>query len=245
MSERAGHKGSPPFRPLGRATIASGEDRFVATARLLVSSGDLSHRIALALLASASFIVASASAANAADIPVKALARVAPVPSYGWSGFYIGGNVGYGVARNPSGLTRITLDGVIHETFNLSPHGVLGGGQAGYNWQSSDWVFGIETDIQASAQTDATTCITSCFGIIGTISQKLPLVRHATRAAWLDQRSGAVLPHRRLGVRARQNQREREPRRRLQLAQLQPQQIGLDHRRRHRSASHWQLGPRR
>jgi outer membrane immunogenic protein len=31
-------------------------------------------------------------------------------------------------------------------------NGVIGGGQAGYNWQRDKWVFGLEADIQASGQ---------------------------------------------------------------------------------------------
>jgi outer membrane immunogenic protein len=31
-------------------------------------------------------------------------------------------------------------------------NGVIGGGQIGYNWQQSNWVFGLEADIQGSGQ---------------------------------------------------------------------------------------------
>jgi outer membrane immunogenic protein len=37
---------------------------------------------------------------------------------------------------------------------NIDPSGVAGGGQVGYNWQSGQFVFGAETDIQASAADD-------------------------------------------------------------------------------------------
>ena len=40
-------------------------------------------------------------------------------------------------------------------TFPLN--GVIGGGQIGYNWQFSNWVFGFEADIQASGQKGSTT----------------------------------------------------------------------------------------
>jgi hypothetical protein len=45
-----------------------------------------------------------------------------------------------------SGLTILTL---VSETFrtSLRPDGILGGVQAGYNWQSDSLVFGIEGDI--------------------------------------------------------------------------------------------------
>src|SRR5262249_2688253 len=49
------------------------------------------------------------------------------------------------------------------EQFNFSPAGVVGGGQAGFNWQAAPfWVLGIEADLQASGQRDDLTCIQNC-----------------------------------------------------------------------------------
>src|SRR5262249_22490897 len=54
--------------------------------------------------------------------------------------------------------------------FNLSPDGVIGGGQIGYNWQFSPiWVVGIEADIQGSAQKDTRTCVLPCGTGINTV----------------------------------------------------------------------------
>jgi outer membrane immunogenic protein len=84
------------------------------------------------------------------------------------------------VARNPSDSI---FDAASHgETFNLRPQGVFGGAQFGYNWQAApNLVLGIETDIQASAQTDSTTCVDLCVlpsggssGIFTQVTQKLP-----------------------------------------------------------------------
>jgi outer membrane immunogenic protein len=58
-----------------------------------------------------------------------------------WVGPYIGGNLGYGWGNATNSATR--------------PDGVLGGLQAGYNWQSGALVFGVEGDLQLSAA-DAT-----------------------------------------------------------------------------------------
>jgi outer membrane immunogenic protein len=93
--------------------------------------------------------VLSGIAAQAADLPTKAPSYIAPAPVWSWTGFYAGLNGGYGWATGG-------LDGVV------------GGGQIGYNWQSSAWVFGIEGDIQATGQKDSTT--------IGafTVEEKLP-----------------------------------------------------------------------
>lgn len=81
----------------------------------------------------------------------------APTPVANWSGFYLGGNVGSGTARDRSSLLAAG-----NPQFNLSPDGYLGGVQGGYNWQAANWVFGVETDIQASSQRDNRTCIRNC-----------------------------------------------------------------------------------
>jgi outer membrane immunogenic protein len=78
-----------------------------------------------------------------------------------WSGFYLGGNFGSGMARDRSTLTTIPAS-AINERFNLAPAGIIGGAQAGYNWQAANWVYGIETDIQGSSQRDNRTCVLSC-----------------------------------------------------------------------------------
>jgi outer membrane immunogenic protein len=84
-----------------------------------------------------------------ADLPVKATPIVkAPVAPYSWTGWYIGGNAGYGVGQG-SGAYAPPLGAL--ETFNAAPGGGFGGGQLGYNYQLfGRWVIGAETDIQGS-----------------------------------------------------------------------------------------------
>jgi outer membrane immunogenic protein len=99
-----------------------------------------------------------------------------------WTGFYVGVNTGYGVARNPTSQTGIfntTGTPVANEDYYLMPRGVIGGGQIGYNWQfTSQWVLGLEADIQASGQKDDSTCADFCDptpgGGISEVAQKLP-----------------------------------------------------------------------
>lgn len=96
-----------------------------------------------------------------------------PVVAANWTGFYIGGNFGSGTARNRSTLTNLSTG--TSGLFNVAPDGVNGGLQAGYNWQAGNWVYGLEADIQASAQEDNKTCL-NC-GIPGSstdINSKLP-----------------------------------------------------------------------
>jgi outer membrane immunogenic protein len=94
-------------------------------------------------------MVAMATSASAADLAARPY-TTAPPPMvaaiYDWSGFYIGINGGGGSARKCWDL--VSGDGVI-----VSPpsdegcHDATGGtvgGQIGYRWQVTNWVFGIE-----------------------------------------------------------------------------------------------------
>ena len=86
--------------------------------------------------------MALANVASAADLPARYPTKAVPyVQSFNWTGFYIGGNVGYGWGR----LSDSTNNG-------QDVNGVIGGGQIGYNWQMNSLVLGVEADIQASGQ---------------------------------------------------------------------------------------------
>lgn len=90
-------------------------------------------------------------AAAAADMLVKA-PMAAPV--YSWTGFYVGGHVGYGwgsdtvgVASNALVLTPLITIGTIPSSLNLNSKGWLGGLQFGYNFQAGKMVYGVEADV--------------------------------------------------------------------------------------------------
>jgi outer membrane immunogenic protein len=69
--------------------------------------------------------------AQAADTPIVYKAA----PTYDWSGFYVGGHLGYGW----SDASGVELDGFI------------GGAQVGFNVHlTRNWVIGLETDISGS-----------------------------------------------------------------------------------------------
>jgi outer membrane immunogenic protein len=93
-------------------------------------------------------------------------------PPANWAGFYLGGNIGSGIARDRTSLEFAN----VAERFNLSPDGIVGGVQAGYNWQAANWVFGVEADIQASSQRDNRTCVLFCdpAGNFAAYDAKLP-----------------------------------------------------------------------
>lgn len=109
----------------------------------------------------AGFAALGTVAAQAADLPVRPYTK-APVlaPTYDWSGFYLGVNVGLGLGRDLSNITNTTA--LQSSTAYLGPIGAIGGAQAGYNWQTGDWVFGLETDIQGSAMRDDGFCGRFC-----------------------------------------------------------------------------------
>jgi outer membrane immunogenic protein len=88
----------------------------------------------------------------------KEMKEVAPAPpecDYTWTGFYIGGNAGYGWGNAdtrfeplPDAATFFDLE---PRTLNPDPSGFIGGGQIGYNFQLNKWlVLGVETDFQGT-----------------------------------------------------------------------------------------------
>ncbi|HEY7998318.1 MAG TPA: outer membrane protein [Pseudolabrys sp.] len=101
------------------------------------------------------------SAAGAADMPVKAVRAPIIAPAYNWTGFYVGGNVGYGWGNGDTSFgplpTAAAFVNLAPQTLSPNPKGVLGGLQAGYNWQTGQWVWGVETDFQWSGMTGSVT----------------------------------------------------------------------------------------
>jgi len=106
--------------------------------------------IGIALLATTALI----GSAAAADMPVKVPVYKAPVvaPSYNWSGFYIGGNIGYSWGRSSDYSTLSNGAGTVlfANASGVNLDGIVGGGQVGYNWQVQNWVVGVEADIQGT-----------------------------------------------------------------------------------------------
>jgi outer membrane immunogenic protein len=112
-------------------------------------------------LAAAAILLASTSMGSAADMAVKA-PYVAPAAVWSWTGFYIGGHVGAGWGTTESTLTAINPGGAIPGGFAVAQNsrsGFLGGGQAGYNFQSGWAVFGVEGDIAGMDVKGTTPCL--------------------------------------------------------------------------------------
>jgi outer membrane immunogenic protein len=87
-------------------------------------------------------LVAMAAPALAADLPVKAPPPVLP-PIFNWSGFYIGGNGGWGQSDSCWNIIEaVGFDGL---GCREKSGGIIGG-QIGYRWQlpNNHFVFGLE-----------------------------------------------------------------------------------------------------
>src|SRR6516162_3895199 len=121
------------------------------------------RRIALALLAASALSGVAVQDSFAAEPPAT-----------DWTGFYLGGNVGYSW-----GTDDVSVNGLAIEDFSLpasgsnslKPTSFIGGVQTGYNWEfAPHWVVGLETDFQWTGQKNsatqtATISSASCFGL--------------------------------------------------------------------------------
>src|SRR6202522_1659683 len=133
-------------------------------------------------------------AAQVADLPTRkeAPAPVFVPPPYTWTGFYVGVNAG-GIA--PSGGRGASLldtnpatSGFLSADFpgglGSQSVGFLGGGQAGYNWQTGAFVLGVETDFDGSTLSKSFNNIGSPFIGPGGLSDSLT-VNGKTSLTWL------------------------------------------------------------
>jgi outer membrane immunogenic protein len=115
--------------------------------------------------------------ASAADMRVKA-PPPPPPPPFSWNGFYVGGELG-GVFAN--GTVTDSLFGL---SVSTNHDGFIGGGVVGFNYQTTNFVFGVEGDfdgtslgvtgngiptalgtLQASANTDWVSSLTGRIGV--------------------------------------------------------------------------------
>jgi outer membrane immunogenic protein len=151
-------------------------------------------KILAAATVATTFIITSLSA-QAADLPqrMKAVQLVAAVSYvYDWTGFYIGANGGYGSNRACFG----SFAGFSAEGCNSKSGGIFGG-QGGYRWQMSQFVFGVEA---AGDWTNMRASLPSVFVPFATDSSKVTSVGlftgqigYAVDAALFYIKGGAAL----------------------------------------------------
>jgi outer membrane immunogenic protein len=113
---------------------------------------------------------------NAADMPVKAPPPIVMPAIYNWSGVYIGVEGGgvmgqtshwhelsatdpfVGAINGPVRTVTLVTDPGDVVDVGHPLHGGFVGGEAGFNWQSGRWVFGIEGDGNWAELEEALTC---------------------------------------------------------------------------------------
>ncbi len=118
-------------------------------------------RLGLAALFAVAGITMGTGIASAADIPRPVYkappAGVVQAPMYDWTGFYIGGHVGYGWAD------KTWQDGFGLASVSHQADGILGGFQGGANYQIGQFVLGVEGDWSWSGIKGGTSALASTF----------------------------------------------------------------------------------
>ena len=103
-------------------------------------------------------LAAFAGTAAAADLPSRRAPPVylpPPIPTFTWTGLYVGGQVGYEFGKSSAASTT----GATILTGGSSPNGVIGGAHIGYLYSAPSFmggsslggvVFGVEGDVDGS-----------------------------------------------------------------------------------------------
>jgi outer membrane immunogenic protein len=101
------------------------------------------------LIVGTAWVVIGSASVGAADLPTRVELPAAVVPVFSWTGFYLGGELGW-IKTDPAYTTGVLLLG---NPFVVSPsasdkNGLSYGAIAGYNYQAGKLVLGIEGDFQ-------------------------------------------------------------------------------------------------
>jgi outer membrane immunogenic protein len=86
------------------------------------------------------------SPALGADLPYAKAPVVAPLV-YDWTGVYVGAFGGYGFGNHNVNNANGPNSPAANFTANYSSQGGLAGGEVGYNWQSGNYLVGVEGDL--------------------------------------------------------------------------------------------------
>jgi outer membrane immunogenic protein len=113
-------------------------------------------------------IVGLTGAASAADVPSQTYTQApnAPFPFNNWSGFYSGFNAGGASSHNCWNVAN-SLGTPVPAAPSEGCHDATGGlvgGQVGYRWQVTNWVFGLEAQGDWADLKGSNTSATGTFG---------------------------------------------------------------------------------
>lgn len=150
--------------------------------------------------AAALVVAAALGSAQAADLPShKAPPVYIPPPAFTWTGLYGGINIGYGFgdnAQETGGLGYLNAGSLaalpLGSTWSVGQdlHGVVGGGQVGYNYQVTPWlVLGLEADINA---TDANSHSNAAVGVLDGTGPHLQTALSTKSVDWFGTVRGRV-----------------------------------------------------
>src|SRR6185503_15968390 len=105
-------------------------------------------------IAALSVLLPISMAAHAADMTARPV-PYAP-PPFSWMGLYLGGNIGGAWANRD-----------VSDSFLDGKNGVfIGGGQLGFNWQVSNFVFGLEADFDGANNNNTGTVFIPTLGTV-------------------------------------------------------------------------------
>jgi outer membrane immunogenic protein len=135
------------------------------------------------LLGSVALLASIGGAAHAADLAIVGPAVPAIIAPPTWDGLYGGFNIGGrwindNITTNSSGLGGV----VFSSPGTLNAQGVMGGLQAGYNWQLGNVVVGIEAD--ANVLTGASSRNVGSIGLTDSIKSPEFLATVRPRVGW-------------------------------------------------------------
>jgi outer membrane immunogenic protein len=126
-----------------------------------------------------------AGPAMAADLrmPVKAPPMAPAVAAYSWTGFYLGGEVGYGWASDTTTVvtqTSLTPGFPVGFSSTRNLTGILGGVNAGFNYQISQFVIGLDGDYTWANLTGSTTDVSPTTADVAVHSDKIDWIATVT-----------------------------------------------------------------
>lgn len=166
--------------------------------------------VSVALMLLFAFVAMHGQPARAADLDWRSAPGmrdepvVVPHYLFPWTGFYIGGNLGYSAGDSTTSPgTGAPFDGG-GDGFVIHPSGWLGGLQIGYNWQIDTVVFGVEGDLGVLGadddQSSATAFTEAEYGGYGTLTGRLGFIddrwlfylKGGLAFANIENRAGAI-----------------------------------------------------